>query len=177
MDSFFIVATIFLQCYSSFLRKSITRTVKIKPQKKKMMTSPSSDISSGKREVTLDCISLHTTKGHFCSLLISNIFCYPLFLRLPVAASLQFVKHIALNFSLRRILTVLNCTCLRKRRGFNFFMKALFCFILTDLFLTLTQIYIKRNTVVYFLFPRTTCQLKFISFHILFSFSAPILKL
>ena len=33
-----------------------------------------------KKEVTLDCVSLHTVKGHFCSLLISNIFCNPHFL-------------------------------------------------------------------------------------------------
>ena len=32
-----------------------------------------------KAEMTLDHVSLHTIKGHFCSLLISNIFSYPLF--------------------------------------------------------------------------------------------------
>ena len=35
---------------------------------------------SFKTEMTLDHVSLHTIKGHFASLLISNIFCYPLFL-------------------------------------------------------------------------------------------------
>jgi len=34
-----------------------------------------------KIEMTLDRVSLHTIKGHFCSLLISNIFCNPHFLR------------------------------------------------------------------------------------------------
>ena len=35
--------------------------------------------------MTLDRVSLHTIKGHFCSLLISNIFCDPHFLDLPFA--------------------------------------------------------------------------------------------
>ncbi len=47
---------------------------------------------------------LHTraTKGHFCSLLISNIFCYPLFPNLPFAVSQHISKHPNLH-SLRRI--------------------------------------------------------------------------
>ena len=76
-----------------------------------------------KKEVTLDHVSLHTTKGHSCSLLISNIFCYPLFPSLPFAffttpetlfsffstentACFLFVSHAkGESFSLRRLPT------------------------------------------------------------------------
>ncbi len=55
-------------------------------------------------------VSLYLTiKGHFCSLLISNIFCYPLFLYLSFAPSLQLLK--APNpFSLTRIPLAFVCT-------------------------------------------------------------------
>ena len=33
--------------------------------------------------MTLDRVSLHTIKGHFCSLLVSNIFCYARFRYFP----------------------------------------------------------------------------------------------
>ena len=36
-----------------------------------------------KIKMTLDRVSLHTIKGHFCSLLVSNILCDPLFLLIP----------------------------------------------------------------------------------------------
>ena len=40
------------------------------------------------------------TKGHFCSLLISNIFCNPLFPKfLPFASPLQRSKHNHTHFS------------------------------------------------------------------------------
>ena len=40
-------------------------------------------------EMTLDCklSTASAIKGHFCSLLISNIFCYPRFRYLPLAFS------------------------------------------------------------------------------------------
>ena len=44
--------------------------------------------SFAKKEVTLDCL-MRAIKGHFCSVLVSNIFCNPLFPNLP------FVKHTA----------------------------------------------------------------------------------
>ena len=37
--------------------------------------------------MTLDCGCKLTIKGHFCSLLVSNIFCNPLFPSLPLATS------------------------------------------------------------------------------------------
>ena len=39
-----------------------------------------------KLEVTLDCL-IRAIKGHFCSVLVSNIFCNPLFPSLPFANS------------------------------------------------------------------------------------------
>ena len=39
--------------------------------------------------MTLDRLINLTVKGHFCSLLISNIFCYPHFRNLPSIASLK----------------------------------------------------------------------------------------
>ena len=50
-----------------------------------------------KIEIASDCPSSRTTGGYFCSLLISNIFLNPLFLRLPFALFNLFSKlHISL---------------------------------------------------------------------------------
>ena len=64
------------------------------------------------KEMTLDHVSLHTVKGHFCSLLISNIFCYPLFRSLPFAVPQQ-PWNTFFFFSLMRIPLVFVCFCHR----------------------------------------------------------------
>ena len=49
--------------------------------------------------MTPDYVSLHTTEGHFCSLLKSNVIpFYPLFLNLSKPWSLQFLKRLLLHF-------------------------------------------------------------------------------
>ena len=50
-----------------------------------------------KSEVTLDRSLSSAIKGHFCSLLISNIFCYPRFLSLPFAF-LSLLQNTLLHF-------------------------------------------------------------------------------
>ena len=65
--------------------------------------------------MTLDRVSLHTAKGHFCSLLISNIFCYPLFLSLSFCFIRPSPKHLFL-FSLMRIPLVFSCSSVTQRR-------------------------------------------------------------
>ncbi len=57
------------------------------------------DKREDKREMTLSRPSLRTTKGHFCSVLVSNIFCYPLFLSLPFASFSYASKHISFFLS------------------------------------------------------------------------------
>ena len=54
----------------------------------------------GKIEMTLDCklSTASAIKGHFCSLLISYILCYPRFRILPFA-SLHLKLHIHFHFS------------------------------------------------------------------------------
>ena len=65
--------------------------------------------------MTLDHVSLHTAKGHFCSLLISNIFCYPLFRSLPFA--LHNPQSASFNFLYREYRLLFVCS-LAKRRIF-----------------------------------------------------------
>ena len=49
---------------------------------------------------------LYATKGHFCSLLISNIFCYPLFHWSTLRFISELLKHSLNLFSLMRIPSV-----------------------------------------------------------------------
>lgn len=52
--------------------------------------------------MTLDRVFTHTIKGHFCSLLVSNILCYPHFLISILAASHR-LHHTILRFLLSEI--------------------------------------------------------------------------
>ena len=97
--------------------------------------------------MTLDCtLRKHAIKGHFCSLLISNIFCYPLFHRSAVC----FIHHISktLNyiFSNENTLCFL-CVC-NSAKGESIVFVHGFSTGFMNLF---SHLYITRNTAVYFL--------------------------
>lgn len=74
-----------------------------------------------KKEMTLDCFFL-AIKGHFWSLLVSNIFCYPLFLGLPLP-HFYHAQTLPNWFSLMRTLSVFWCDPVAKGE-FPFFDKA-----------------------------------------------------
>ena len=67
--------------------------------------------------MTLDHVSLHTIKGHFCSLLISNIFSYPLFLLSTLCFFFTTLKH-SFTFLQREYTLFLFVYYFHKRRMF-----------------------------------------------------------
>ena len=106
-----------------------------------------------------------TTKGHFCSLLLSNIFCLPLFLLIPFATLLHLPTLQTSNFyiSLART-TFVFCGCKRFvfltllwRLSFYLNLFLSYCFYFLFSFLL---IYIKRITVVFLVFSSFHLHIK-----------------
>ena len=104
---------------------------------------------------------LSPTKGHFCSLLISNIFCNPLFLDLPSADFVTRLKTQFLSFSMENSLCFVLYPCLQKANGA--FGSDLFDWrfslrIRTVLFLRTSHIYFLRFPSPRFYIRTHTCS-------------------
>ena len=76
---------------------------------------------SFKTEMTLDHVSLHTTKGHFCSLLISNIFLSSLSIIYPSLFPSTIPKH-SFHDSLARINSVFRLLISLQKANFSFWL-------------------------------------------------------
>ena len=101
--------------------------------------------------MTLDCklSTASAIKGHFCSLLISNILCYPRFRNLPFA-SLHIQLHTT-SFSLVRIPLCIRAIAKGEFAGvFLIRQKLVLCRLNFSISCLLITIYMMRTTAVFF---------------------------
>ena len=108
-----VIRTRFMVDSSVLPFDSLTSIIPYFTAKRKAKTKKAA-LRLSKKEVTLDSGLYPAIKGHFSSLLISNIFCNPLFLDLPLASFAQHAKH-SFPLSLTRIPFV--CFCLLVAKG------------------------------------------------------------